>query len=321
MSLCNICNEEMQKLLPIKFSYCPGCFHIRNESSIKCKNIIYSDEFYKQFAMYTLVRYVKTYLCQAKNKNKSLRILLIYNTDASRNSLLDSFNYICNEIPDKDTKAEGTEGTDDSDVIDNARQIIYDDLNGTAIQIESVSIEELDSITSVFNIVIVEDSIDHLDDPIIFLNKCKNLITQDELNNLIVIQSSYNNFILDKEFNWTKETDISKNIFNTNSMKLLSTKCGLVLNNISIIDPNYTGDESSEICMSNNRYNNYNNYIFELSNKKTDDTNLNEILLEELENDIYSEKIYKTYYLYYFKYSYTILAQLMDNLIKDQENN
>jgi hypothetical protein len=315
MSLCNICNEQMQKLLPIKFSYCPGCFHIRNESSIRCKNIIYSDKFYKQFAMYTLVRYVNTYLCKNKNKNKSLRILLIYNTEATRrNSLLDAFNYICNEIPCQIPTSEGTEDTYDSDVIDNARQIIYDDLNGTAIQIESVSIEELDSITSVFNIIIVEDSIDHLDDPIMFLNKCKNLITQDELNNLIVIQSSYNNFILDKEFNWTKETDISKNIFNTNSMKLLSTKCGLVLNNISIIDPNYTGDESPKIP-------GYNNYIFELSNKKTDDANLNEILLEELENDIYSEKIYKTYYLYYFKYSYTILAQLIDNLIKDQENN
>lgn len=328
---CNICNEQMQKLLPVKFSYCQGCFHIRNESSIQYKNTIYSAEFYKQFAIYTLVRYIEnntTYLHE--NKNKPLRVLLIYNT---HNSLLDAFDRVYNEIFNKDVDIESEE-TDCTEVIENAKEIIYEELNSTTIDIDSINIEELDSITSTFNIVIVENSIDYLDDPTAFLNKCRDLIKDErdewprlptspecneceqvESNNLIVIQTSYNNFILDKEFYWTKESDISKNIFNSNSMKLLSTKCGLILNNVAIIDPNYIGDELSVLSTDTA----YNNYLFELSDKKIKSGNLNEVLLEELDNDIYSEKKYELYHLYYFRYCYTLLTQMMDDLIKYSE--
>lgn len=346
--LCDICDMRMKQLLPIKFTYCPGCFYIKNNNnnSIQYNNTIYSLEFYREFVMYIFMRYIETnkeYI--NKNKNEPLRILLIYNNNEYRNNMLNAFSYVCDQIKnfndgdcyensqlideryyagDEDTEVDDIDDIDDvanEQVINNIKGIVYNNLNDIEIQIEPIGVGDLDviSFTNFFNIITAQNVIEYLDDPKMFIRTCKDLIgantnlnsnseSKNYSNNLILIQSSYNNFILDKQFNWTKSNNVCKNIFNANSMKLLTNNCGLYLNNVEIIDTNYCIDE----------VNKYGDYLFEISNTISDFNNLNDILLEEIEDNMYSEKTYEMYHLYYFKHFCTLLTQNIDELINQE---
>ncbi len=124
-----------------------------------------------------------------------------------------------------------------------------------------------------FDIIISQHSFNNTLTPNDDLNLCKQLLNPNGII-FIFIQTLFKNI---NDFSPT----ISTNFFNSCSMNLLCDQNGLVLNN--------TIDAPT------------NNYLFEITNEYTEDSNFYQSILNEMYNNSYDETIFANYKLQFIK--------------------
>jgi len=156
------------------------------------------------------------------------------------------------------------------------------------------SVDKLKGKYGSFDVIIAQNVFAHIDYPREFLHFVSQLMDN---NTKLYIQTSQKNMIIENQFDTVYHEHLS--FFNTNSMKILCERNGLVLNNV---------DEHSIHGTS---------YIFNISKNYEVQSNTKEVLESECNKGLYSLDTYKQYRLKCLKYkndfNSKILAYKLDN--------
>jgi len=140
-----------------------------------------------------------------------------------------------------------------------------------------------------FDLIISQNSFPHTHNLNDFLTCSKELLSE---NGLLFIQTSQKNMILENDFDTCYHEHL--NFFNTNSMKRLVEKNGLILNNVQENTIHGTS------------------YIFEITKKLSKDSNVIETLFNEMETGLYDKSTYTNYTLRCLKYKNELHNKLID---------
>jgi hypothetical protein len=142
-----------------------------------------------------------------------------------------------------------------------------------------------------FDIIIAQNVFAHVDNPLEFLRNCKKIMGP---NSILYIQTSQANMILNGEFDTAYHEHLS--FFNTNSMKVICERAKLHLNRVTIEEIH---GKSFLFEIRLNRGNNSN------------DSNITERLVEDIEKDLYCDSTYISYNIRCELYKHTFMKKLL----------
>jgi hypothetical protein len=157
--------------------------------------------------------------------------------------------------------------------------------------LKEVTLHELKKIYKTFDVIIVKNVFDYE----MMFDYVKQLMNE---NSYLYIEANGKNMIFEKNFELINHK--SFNFFNTISMNLLCNKNDLILCNVFVSD-------------------NDKNYVFEISKKEKENSNLYQTIKLELENGIYFENNYITYKLKCLKYKNDVLNKMIDYKLKNKK--
>jgi hypothetical protein len=153
--------------------------------------------------------------------------------------------------------------------------------------------DKLKKIYKTFDIIIVKNVFEHE----MMFDYVKQLMND---NSYLYIEANRKNMIFENKFDLINHKTL--NFFNTISMNLLCNKNDLILCNVFMT----------------NKYDK-NNYVFEISKKEKENSNLYETIKLELENGIYLEDNYIKYKLKCLKYKNDVLNKMIDYKLKNKQ--
>ena len=122
------------------------------------------------------------------------------------------------------------------------------------------------------DIIVAQNVFAHTNDIYSFLTSCRDTLSK---NGVIFIQTSQANMIPNNEFDTVYHEHLS--FFNTRSMLNIVKRCGLILNNVFKFNIHGTS------------------YVFEISNRVSDDSNTESVLESERIKGLYDFQIYKNF--------------------------
>lgn len=278
--------SELLPTYPLQLQFCPNCFHVQLDSTVN-PDILYRyagvsktlvsparTHFY-DFALSTLQRVVSL-----TNKNKIKVLDIAYNEPLQ----LDAFKTVANQLGVEII----TVGVCMQNLNEASADLAHDVICG---HFDTTSQSQLKEKYKVFDLIVAKNVFERVGNPQQLLQQCKRLCA---LDGLIYIQGSQANMIFNGEFYNAHHEHLS--FFNTNSMKLLCAQNDLVLNKIEY-------GITKPYCTS---------YIFEISNSHTMDSNLGEILYDEMVKGLYSTELYEQYKskcILYKNHFHTIVLQ------------
>jgi SAM-dependent methyltransferase len=123
-----------------------------------------------------------------------------------------------------------------------------------------------------FDVIVAQNVFAYVRDPLELLEKCKRISHE---NTVIYIQTSHANVITNNEFETVRHGHLS--YFNTNSMKQMCEKSGLVLHKVSKVDE---GGSS---------------YLFEIHQSEKPGSNTIDVLYDEIVKGMYDDSTYQKY--------------------------
>ena len=279
---------------PLHLHYCDSCFHVQLNCVVS-PDILYKDyiyvsgtsktlrDYFDRFALNSILKwneYDEIINCEKQN----IHVLDIANNDASQ---LDAYTNL--------SKSSGinitTVGVDPS-------INIYRDISSKKIE-HDIYCEFFGSDTvnklskkygeANFDIIVCQNVFGHVDNVNEFLNCTKQLLSD---TGILFIQTSQKDLIINDEFDSCYAEHLS--FFNTNSMKLLCQKNGLILNNV-MEDPIHGKS-----------------YIFEITKTLSKNSNVVNTLINEIESGLYDKSTYVNYKLKCLKYKNDLHNKLIN---------
>lgn len=295
----NPLHVNIEETYPLHLHYCKDCFHVQLNCVVNpeklFKNYVYLSgtsktlkEYFEKFALSSILRWGEYNEIKLQKFNDSdineIKILDIANNDCSQ---LDAYHNLskqsCINII--------TVGVDPSENIyknissKKTEHDIYCDFFGKSICEKIIKKYNKNS----FDIIVAQNVFAHLDNVNDFLYCVNELLSE---KGILIIQTSQKNLIINDEFDSCYHEHLS--FFNTNSMNRLCQKNGLVLNNV--MEDSIHGTS----------------YIFEITKKISKNSNVVEILLQEIESGLYDYLTYKNYPLKCLKYKNELHNKLID---------
>lgn len=278
------------KEYPLHLYYCEYCYHVQLNCivnpDILFKNYLYISgtsetlkQYFIDFSIHSLER-----LSSIKLGCKKIKVLDIACNDGSQ---LDAFkNY-----KDFDITTVGVDPAENiyKTLSNKKNHDIYCEF------FTQSTVNKLKEKYGEFDIIIAQNVFAHISYPSLFLNLCKQILNDD---GFIFIQTSQKDMILESKADTAYHEHIS--FFNSGSMNFLCNQNELVLNNVS---------ENSIHGTS---------YIFEITKKTTIESNINEVLLKEINNKIYDKITYKNYKLNCIKYKNNLQNKLIDYKLQNK---
>lgn len=285
---------NIEETYPLHLHYCEDCFHVQLNCVVNpdklFKNYVYVsgtsktlNEYFENFALSSILRWGE-YSEVAYNKIDEIHVLDIGCNDGSQ---LDAYTNL-SEKSDINIITVGVDAA--QNVYENisskkSKHDIFCDFFGKKI---CEKIHKKYNKNS-FDIIVAQNVFAHLDNVNEFLYCTNELLSE---KGILIIQTSQKNLIINDEFDSCYHEHLS--FFNTNSMKILCEKNGLILNNVK---------EDSIHGTS---------YIFEITKKLSKNSNVIEILMQEIQSGIYDKLTYKNYPLKCLKYKNELHNKLID---------
>lgn len=283
----NVCHTNIEETFPLHLHYCEDCFHVQLNCIVNpeklFKNYVYVSgtsetlrEYFEKFAQSSVLRWSEI--------NKNINDIHVLDIGCNDGSQLDAYKKLSNfNII--------TVGVD-------AAQNVYENISSKKIEHDIYcdffgdkvckKINKKYSKNS-FDIIIAQNVFAHLDNVNEFLYCVKELLSE---KGILLIQTSQKNLIINDEFDSCYHEHLS--FFNTNSMKILCEKNNLILNNVTQEDIHGTS------------------YIFEITKNVYKMSNVVEILLKEIESEVYDKLTYTNYPLKCLKYKNELHNKLID---------
>ena len=282
---------NLEETYPLHLHYCENCFHVQLNSIVNpeklFKNYLYvsgtSDtlrKYFEEFALGSLLRW-------GEYNTIKLDEICVLDIGCNDGSQLDAYNNL--------SKISGinitTVGIDPSDNIykkissKKKEHDIYCDFFGQSV------VDKLKTKYGLakFDIITAQNVFAHLDNVNEFLTCTKELLSN---TGILLIQTSQKDMILENKADTIYAEHLS--FFNTNSMKILCEKNGLILNNVN---------ETPIHGIS---------YIFEITKTLSQNSNVVETLLKEKESGLYDKLTYINYPLKCIKYKNNLHNKLID---------
>jgi nucleoside-diphosphate-sugar epimerase/2-polyprenyl-3-methyl-5-hydroxy-6-metoxy-1,4-benzoquinol methylase len=290
----NPLHVNVETSYPLHLHYCPNCFHVQLNCVVSpdllFKDYIYVSgtsktlrDYFDCFALNSLLRWGE-YAEFTEGKLDEIKVLDIATNDASQ---LDAYHKL--------SKSSGinitTVGVDPAENIykmissKKTEHDLYCEFFGN----DTVNKLEKKYGTAQFDIIVAQNVFAHTHDVNKFLTCAKELLSE---KGIIFIQTSQKNMILEHKADTAYHEHLS--FFNTNSMKLLCQKNGLILNNVM---------EDSIHGIS---------YIFEITKTLSKNSNVVDTLLNEMDQGFYDKSTYTNYPLYCIKYKNQLHNKLID---------
>ena len=264
---------------PLQLYVCDICFNMQSNLVIN-PNLIYKNN--KKYITHDKKIYLKDYLLELKDfiigrfleermTLTSFMNLSILHIGCGNKYLLD----ICKEYYHDFT----TVGVDPNK---QAKKGVYKHDIYTQF-FDKKLVEELEIKYKAFDIIFIDNVLESVVDPGYILELCKSLMHE---NSIIIAQTRHKNMITDTKFIKACHEQIS--YFNINSMKILCQKKRLILNYITEAHFNYTNYPIHNHCYRQD-------FLFEIRLKKTKDSNVIKMLLDDIEKDTYSLTTYQEF--------------------------
>jgi nucleoside-diphosphate-sugar epimerase/SAM-dependent methyltransferase len=290
----NPLHVNIETSYPLHLHYCPNCFHVQLNCVVSpdllFKDYIYVSgtsktlrEYFDCFALNSILRW-GDYSQVTEDNFDTIRILDIANNDCSQ---LDAYTKLSKNSGINIT----TVGVDPSiNIYKNisshkTEHDVYCEFFGK----ETVNKLEKKYGQEKFDIIVAQNVFGHVHNVNEFLTCAKQLLSE---NGILFIQTSQKNMILEHDFDTCYAEHLS--FFNTNSMKLLCQRNGLILNNVN--DDPIHGTS----------------YIFEITKKMSKNSNVIDTLFNEMESGLYDKSTYVNYKLKCLKYKYELHNKLID---------
>lgn len=264
---------EILDRYPLCLHYCPHCFHVQLNCTVDpnllFKNYLYvsgtsntGKQYFKSFAQDVLTRYMDI-MDGSDNIQPTIKVLDIACNDGSQ---LDAFidvakNMNINVITTGVDPAENLHSVSTSKGHDVFCGFFNDD-----------AVNYLSEKYGTFDLVIAQNVFAHINYPNDFLSMCKKIM---HANSLLYIQTSQAKMIQNHEFDTAYHEHLS--FFSTNSMKYLCDKNELFLNRVDLKNIHGTS------------------YVFEITTKTTNDSNVVNVLLDEMDESLYAYDTYNKY--------------------------
>jgi 2-polyprenyl-3-methyl-5-hydroxy-6-metoxy-1,4-benzoquinol methylase len=261
-------NIEQDKF-PLKLNLCESCYHLQLSHTVNpdlmFRHYLYVSgttktgrDYFDFFAKKTL-----EYVPNAKN------ILDIANNDGTQ---LDSYKKL-------GLKTYGIDPATNlyNEAVSKGHEVICDYFNTDTVQ----------KFTNNFDIITAQNVFAHTKYTVDFLTSCKTLMHDDSV---LFIQTSQANMVLNNEFDTIYHEHLS--FFNTNSMKSLVERCGLVLSDVFKTDIHGTS------------------YVFVITKKDLGKTGTQDIIQFEKENGLYDILTYPSYALKCYKATFDLKHKL-----------
>jgi 2-polyprenyl-3-methyl-5-hydroxy-6-metoxy-1,4-benzoquinol methylase len=264
-----------QDKFPLKLNLCESCYHLQLSHTVN-PDLMFKHYLYVSGTTQTLKDYFdffakKTleYIPNAKN------ILDIANNDGTQ---LDSYKKL-------GLKTYGIDPAVNlyNEAISKGHEVICDYFNADTVH----------KFTNKFDIITAQNVFAHNRYTVDFLTSCKTLMHDDSV---LFIQTSQANMVLNNEFDTIYHEHLS--FFNTNSMKALVERCGLILSDVFKTDIHGTS------------------YVFVITKKDLGKTGTQDMIQFEKENGLYSILTYPSYALKCYKATFDLKHKLEE--LKDQ---
>lgn len=290
----NPLHVNIENEYPLHLHYCPNCFHVQLNCvvspEILFKDYIYVSgtsktlrEYFDCFALNSILRWGE-YSEVTEGTIDTIKVLDIATNDASQ---LDAY-----------TKLSKSSGINITTIGVDPAENIYKNISSKKTEHDlyceffgknTVNKLEKKYGKAQFDIIVAQNVFAHTHNVNEFLTCAKELLSE---KGIIFIQTSQKDLIINNEFDSCYAEHLS--FFNTNSMKLLCQKNGLILNNVM---------EDSIHGRS---------YIFEITQKMFKNSNVIDTLMKEMESGLYDKSTYINYPLKCLKYKNELHNKLID---------
>ena len=288
-----------EEKFPLHLHYCSNCYHTQLNCVVKpeklFKNYLYVSgtsntlkQFFNDFATALLFNQCMKMDCDNVSE---LKVLDIACNDGSQ---LDAFHNFLNNI-ESHIKVT-TVGVDPA-------ENIYRDISSHKSEhdiycefFSQSTVDKLKEKYGEFDIIIAQNVFAHIDYPSDFLKYAKQLMND---NTTLYIQTSQKNMILNNQFDTAYHEHLS--FFNTNSMNILCQNNELVLSNVHEHPIHGTS------------------YIFEIGKLQSGNTNVQDVVDQELQNGLYSHELYKDYRLKCLQYKNDFSNKVIGYKLQDKQ--
>lgn len=290
----NPLHVNIESIYPLHLHYCVNCFHVQL-NCIVSPDILFKDyiyvsgtsktlrDYFDDFALSSIARWSE-YSKVTEGKIDKISVMDIASNDCSQ---LDAY-----------TKLGISSGINITTVGIDPAENIYKNISSHKtehdVYCEFFGQNSVDKLKKKygkenFDIIVCQNVFGHIHNVSEFLTCAKQLLSE---KGILFIQTSQKNLIINDEFDSCYAEHAS--FFNTNSMKLLCEKNGLILNNV-MEDPIHGTS-----------------YIFEITKKLSEDSNVHQILFNEMESGLYSKSTYTNYPLKCLKYKNELHNKLIN---------
>lgn len=284
---------NIEEIYPLHLHYCENCFHVQLNCVVNpeklFKNYVYVSGtsktlkiYFENFALSSLLRWREF---NDMIDDISLDEICVLDIGCNDGSQLDAYHNLSKRSGINIT----TVGIDPSiNIYKNisSKKIEHDfycDYFGKNV------VDKLNKKNKKFDIITAQNVFAHTHNVNEFLTCAKELLSE---NGILLIQTSQKNMILENKADTIYHEHVS--FFNTNSMKFLVEKNGLILNNVK-------EDPIHGIS-----------YIFEITKKLSKNSNVGETLLNELASGLYDKSTYINYPLRCLKYKNELHNKLIN---------
>lgn len=258
-----------QTEFPLKLNLCDCCYHLQLSHTVN-PDLMFKHYLYVSGTTQTLKDYFDSfakktleYVPNAKN------ILDIANNDGTQ---LDSYQKL-------GLKTYGIDPATNlyNEAVSKGHKVICDYFN----------LDTVKQFNTLFDIITAQNVFAHNKYTVDFLESCKLLMHDDSV---LFIQTSQANMVLNNEFDTIYHEHLS--FFNTNSMKALVERCGLVLSDVFKTDIHGTS------------------YVFVITRKDLGKTGTQDMIQFEKENGLYDILTYPSYALKCYKATFDLKYRL-----------